>query len=111
MYTPHPGELDTPIDIYKTVNALNDNGYPVETKTLVCHVWADVKDASSSYSRAADTDITSVGLRFIIRYRSDVKEGMYVAYEGKKHQIETMGKFEHRHTYLELFTKVVEGVK
>ena len=111
MYTPHPGELNTPIDIYTTVNALNENGYPEESDTLVCHVRADVKDASSKYARAADTDVSELGLSFIIRWRSDVKVGMYVLWKGEKQNIETIGEFDHCHTYMELFTRSVTGVK
>ncbi len=110
MYKPHPGELNQPIDIYKISNTINQNGYPVKAETLVCHVWANVKDASSSYGHVADTDIASVGLKFTVRFRPDVKKGMFVLYKGEKHEIETTGEFDHRNTYLELFTKRVEGV-
>ncbi len=111
MYTPHPGELNTPIDIYYDSNEINENGYPVETHTHICHVWADVKDASSHYGRAADTDISELGLSFIIRWRPDIQPGMYVLWKGEKQNIETIGEFDHRHTYMELFTKSVKGVK
>ena len=111
MYRPKPGELDTPIDIYRTVNAINDNGYAVPTDELVCHVWANVQDASSQYARAADADVSTRGVKFIIRTRSDVREGQVIVYNGRRQNIETIGTFGRLSPYMELFTKSVEGVK
>lgn len=110
-YSPHPGELDTRVTIGKTVNDKNANGHPIQRDVPVCRVWAGVKDASSSYAHSADVDVSKVGLRFIIRFREDVKPGMYVEYEGGKHNIETTGRLGFRKTYMELFTKRVEGVQ
>ena len=111
MYNPHPGELNTPIDIYKTVNAINENGYPLETDTLVCHVWADVQDSSNRYFRTADTEITENTLYFFIRCRSDIRHGMFVLYCGEKYYIEQIGQLDFRHRYLQLTAKTVKGVK
>ena len=111
-YTPHPGELDRLIDIVHVVNDLNENGYPVARDDVVCRqIWAGVKDASSSYGHAADTDISTVGLRFHIRWRDDVKVGMTVLYEDERHEIVQIGTVGFNRAYLELFTKKVEGVR
>ena len=40
MKIPHPGELRHLVEIGRTFNAVNENGYPVETDQVVCRVWA-----------------------------------------------------------------------
>ena len=111
MYNPHPGELNTPVDIYSTTNTINENGYPVETDTLVCHVWADVQDASNRYFRTADADAAETGLTFFIRWRNDIQLGMWVMWNGERQYIEQIGQLDFRHRYLQLTTKSVKGVK
>ena len=44
MYVPHPGDLRHKIAIGVTTNVVNENGYPVETDSVLHHVWAGVED-------------------------------------------------------------------
>ena len=37
--SPHPGQLRHMVEVGRTVNAVNENGYPVETDEIVCRVW------------------------------------------------------------------------
>ena len=50
MKIPHPGELRHLVEIGRTVNAVNENGYPVETDQTICRVWAAAEDDSSAIS-------------------------------------------------------------
>ena len=62
MYVPHPGDLRHKIDIGVTTNVVNENGYPVETDSVLHHVWAGVEDESSRWFHAADADNAERGL-------------------------------------------------
>ena len=112
MYQPHPGDLNEKISIYRVENDINENGYPEAREvSLYSQIWADVKDASSSYNRAADTDVATVGMHFIIRYRTGIKRGNFVKWNDESYLITDIGEFEHKHDYLELFVRLVEGVR
>ena len=73
MKIPHPGELRHLVEIGRTVNAVNENGYPVETDQTICRVWAAAEDDSSRYFFSADAENAGRGLAFIIRWRADVE--------------------------------------
>ena len=81
---PHPGELRHKIEIGYTENAMNENGYPAPTDVVVCRVWAAVTDAGNQHYRAADVMNTEAVINFTIRYREDIKPGMWVRFQGEK---------------------------
>ena len=49
MKIPHPGELCQLVEIGKTVNIVNENGFPVETEQVICQVWAKAEDLYSVF--------------------------------------------------------------
>ena len=61
MKIPHPGELRHLVEIGRTVNAVNENGYPVETDQTICRVWAAAEDDSSRYFFSADAEMPGAG--------------------------------------------------
>ena len=71
MKIPHPGELRQLVEIGKTVNIVNENGFPVETEQVVCQVWAKAEDCDSRYFTAGDAENTERSIWFTIRWRSD----------------------------------------
>ena len=77
---PHPGELEHKIEIGYTENVINENGYPTPTDVVVCRVWAAVTDAGNQHYRAADVMNTEAVINFTIRYRKDIKPGMWVRF-------------------------------
>ena len=107
---PHPGQLRHMIEIGRTVNAVNENGYPIETDEVVCRVWAAVEDDSSRYLIAGDAETAERGLRFIIRWRGDIRPGMWVRFRDEKHQIEKVEEYDFRRRYLKLTTESSKGV-
>ena len=111
MKIPHPGELRHLVEIGRTVNAVNENGYPVETDQEVCRVWAAAEDASSRYFFAADAENAGRGLCFIIRWRADVQPGMWVKWNGEKQNIIALGEYDFKCRYLQLTTESVKGVR
>ena len=107
---PHPGQLRNLVEIGRTLNALNDNGYPVETDETLCRVWAAVEDGSSRYLIAGDAGTAARGLIFIIRWRGDIRPGMWVRFREEKNRIEKVEEYDFKRRYLKLSTASAEGV-
>ena len=78
MHIPHPGQLRHMVEIGRTVNSVNENGYPVTNDQVICQVWAGCEDDSSRYFFSADAENAERGLCFVIRWRSDICAGMWV---------------------------------
>lgn len=49
-------------------------------------------------------------LNFTIRYRTDVKAGMWVRFQGEKWTISTLGEYSFQKTYLGLKASIAKGV-
>lgn len=107
---PHPGFLRNKVKIGYTVNTINKNGYPEETDVILCKPWAGVTDAGNQEYRSADAQNSEAVINFTIRYRNDVKPGMWVLFKGKKWIISTIGEFEFKNTYIGLKASIAEGV-
>ena len=108
--TPHPGDLRHMVEIGYTVNEINENGYPVAKDVVLCKVWAQATDAGNQHYRSADTMNTEAVINFTIRYRSDVKPGMWVMFQGEKWDISTLGEYGFKRTYLGLKASIAKGV-
>lgn len=109
--TPHPGDMTHMIAIGETVNAINENGYPVEADSTVCTVHAAIEDASGRWFFGGDADAVRREIRFVIRWRSDVAEGMWVEYDGKRRTITQITEYDYRKRYMLLATQNIEGVR
>lgn len=107
---PHPGQLRNLVEIDRTANAANENGYPVETDELLYQAWAAVEDGSSRYLIAGDAGTAARGLIFIIRWRADVRPGMWVRFRDEKHRIEQVEEYDFKRRYLKLITESSKGV-
>lgn len=108
--TPHPGDLRHRIQIGYTISNINENGYPEEKDVIVCKVWASAIDAGNQHYRAADVMNTEAVINFTIRYRRDVKPGMWVKFQDRKWIISTLGEYSFKRTYLGLKASLAEGV-
>ena len=111
MKIPHPGELRQLVEIGRTVHAINENGFPVETDQVVCQVWAKAEGCDSRYFASGDAEHTERGIWFTIRWRCDVQPGMWVRWNGQKQIITEIGEYDFRRRYLRLTTKAVKGVR
>lgn len=107
---PHPGDLRHLVEIGYTENTINENGYPEPNDVVVCRTWASVVDAGNQHYRAADVMNTEQVLNFTIRYRSDIKPGMWVRFRNEKWDISTLGKYSFKRTYLGLKASLSKGV-
>ena len=107
---PHPGDLRHLVEIGYTENSINANGYPEPKDVVVCKVWAACIDAGNQHYRAADVMNTEQVINFTIRYRPDVKPGMWVLWNGQKQIITEIGEYDFKRRYLRLTTTAVKGV-
>ena len=107
---PHPGNLRHLVEIGYTENSINENGYPEPKDVVVCKVWSAVTDAGNQHYRSADVMNTEAVINFTIRYRDDVKPGMWVRFRDKKWLISTLGEYGFRGDYLGLKASLSEGV-
>ncbi len=102
--TPNAGNLNKRISIVKTSIAQDEEGNRVTTDTTVCTVWAGVQDATmTEYYEAARNQMDHV-VNFNIRYRKDIAEGMFVVFDGGKHEIKEINKGLYQRAYLTLKT-------
>lgn len=108
--TPHPGDLKNRVQIGYTENRINDNGYPAPLDVVLCEVWASAIDAGNQHFRSADVMNTEQVVNFTIRYRDDVKPGMWVKFRDEKWNISTLGYYGFSKTYLGLKASLAKGV-
>jgi SPP1 family predicted phage head-tail adaptor len=107
---PHPGDLRHLVEIGHTENAINENGYPEPKDIVLCRVWAAATDAGNQHYRAADVMNAETVINFTIRYRSGIRSGMWVRFQGEKWIISTLGEYAFRRNYLGLKASVSKGV-
>ena len=108
--TPHPGDLRHRVIIGYTENVINENGYPDERDVVICRVWASAIDAGNQHYRSADVMNTEAVVNFTIRYRSDIKPGMWVKFRDEKWIISTLGEYSFQKAYLGLKASLQKGV-
>ena len=108
--TPHPGDLKHRVDIGYTVSGANANGYPEERDVVVCRVWASAIDAGNQHYRSADVMNTEAVVNFTIRYRPDIKPGMWVKFRDEKWYISTLGEYGFARAYLGLKASMQKGI-
>ena len=108
--TPHPGDLRHRVQIGYTENVINANGYPEPTDVVVCSVWASAIDAGNQHYRSADVMNTEQVVNFTIRYRDDIKPGMWVRFRGEKWFISTLGEYSFQRDYLGLKASMQKGI-
>jgi SPP1 family predicted phage head-tail adaptor len=108
--TAHPGELRHRIEIGKTENMVNENGYPEPNDTVICTVWASVSDNSSRRIQTADSSVAEAGRLFVIRYRDELQPGMWVRFLNEKWTIAALEGYGHQRRYLGLQTYLTKGV-
>lgn len=107
MHIPHPGQLRHMVEIGRTTNTVNENGYPEAADQVICRVWAGCEDDSSRYFFSADAENAERGLCFIIRWRNDVCAGMWIMWNGEKQMITKVGEYDFKRRYMKLTTESV----
>lgn len=102
--------LNRKVEIFKPVQGEeNELGQREIAEELVDVVWAVIVPQTGSmlHGRAADTVLTRVTHKFIVRYRPDLTTDMYIMYGGQRFDIVYILDPYANHERLEIFT---EGV-
>jgi len=107
---PHPGDLRHLVEIGITVNVVNANGYSETTDTVLCSVWASVTDISSRQTQSADSSVMENGILFGIRFREEIRPGMWVRFLDVKWTISALEGFGYKRRYLGLKAYSAKGV-
>lgn len=77
-----------------------------EKTVVVLKYWGGYTDKY----RSADVMNTEAVINFTIRYREDIKPGMWVRFQGDKWNISTLGEYSFKRTYLGLKASIAKGV-
>jgi SPP1 family predicted phage head-tail adaptor len=101
--------LNRKIEIYQPVQQGDENelGQRDIAKKLIDTVYAAIVPQTGTmlHGRAADTVLTRVTHKFIIRYRSDLTTDMYIRYGGQRYDIIYLLDPYANHERLEIFTE------
>lgn len=108
--SPHPGDLCHRVQIGYTENTVNANGYPEARDVILCTVWSSATDAGNQHYRSADTMNTETAVDFTIRWRNDIKPGMWVLFQNEKWIIISLGEYSFQRKYLGLKASISKGV-
>jgi len=98
------------VEIGITENAVNENGYSVATDIVLCSVWASVTDISSRQTQSADSNVMENGILFGIRFREDIRPGMWVRFLDVKWTISALEGYGYQRRYLGLKAYSAKGV-
>lgn len=87
------GELNKKITVLKIVNTINENGYPVAVEKTIVNCRAAVEDGtyrtnehfSAALGRVAE--IVSFTVRYKVAKDYQIREGMYIRFEGETYRI------------------------
>ena len=108
--TPTPGDLRHRITIGYTERETNANGFQEPHDVVLCKVWASADDAGENDIVAADARNLTDIINFTIRYREDVKVGMWVEFEGKRRTITSLGNYSFKKEWLGMKTACEKAV-
>ncbi len=98
------GELRHMISIVKVVNTKDAESITTSSDVAVCTCWASVKDAGSrEFYQAAAQQLEDV-VNFVIRWRTDIKAGMVIVFDGARHEIKQVSRLSHARDYILLKT-------
>lgn len=83
------GRLKHRINVYSTVNTVNDEGTFVTEKKLIASPYCEVSKTTIKEFRQMGLDARSDTIDFIIRYRqkADIQSDMIVEFKGKQYKI------------------------
>lgn len=105
---PSAGELNQRLEIVSVINTIDAEGYPEETSVSVCECWGQAIISGDAAYEAANAATETGAYLFTIRWRNDVKVGMYVHFEGKYYLINALNDFDNKKAFLGMKTSVSE---
>lgn len=103
------GMLNQRIAIGYTDNYADVDGYPTGADHVIARCWAYVRDGGRQDFDNAGTHNAEIALNFTVRWRTDVKPGMWIDFRGERYTISALGYHEFRKKYLGMKAAVVRG--
>lgn len=81
------GQLNRLISLQRKVEAKDDDGDLVESWSEFAKPWARKVDLAGRELEAAMSISQEISVRFLVRYRTDVKQGMRIALAGEFYHV------------------------
>lgn len=99
----NPGELNKKIKFVTTTSGCDADGYPVKAETIQHECWAKVTNTSGTEVIKANTEISEVRTRFLIRYTSkNIDRTWVIKFDACYYDIEYINDYGHSHEYIEI---------
>lgn len=92
---------------FQSKGGIDAEGYPIEGKVDFKTLWAMVKTISAKEYHQAKSDQSEITTRFIIRYRTDLKEDMTILYGKRTFEIESIINDDEQNKTLTIIGKEV----
>ncbi|SHH05935.1 phage head closure protein [Tepidibacter thalassicus] len=105
------GELNKRISIVEIQQMQDEYGFATEQETEVCKCWAKVSNMSGREVFKAGADYSKVKIRFLIRYRKDIKlnTDMKIRFNNKLYNIVYINNYNFNNKFVELIAEVVNN--
>lgn len=105
------GELNKRIKIVSSESVLDEEGFPVNTETIIHECWTKVSQVSGTELIKANAEFTNVSTRFLIRYTTkDINEDMAIIFNGKRYNITYINNYNYSNEFIEILTNKKDKV-
>lgn len=102
------GKYNKRISIYAVTTSKDDDGFPIETRTLILKPWASVKTTRGFTIIANNSDFEKALTNFTIRYpKVEITRDYQIDYHGKTYTIEYLNNVNEANVELEIQAKEV----
>ena len=108
-----PGDLRKKIQIVRRSDGetYDDEGFPVESETIVRTCWARVSGTSGTELIKAGQELADAKKRFLVRWTdTEINESMYVLYNGEYYNIVLVNTYADDGRYTEIWTQKNKAV-
>lgn len=103
------GKYNKKITIYKVEVTEDNQGFPIETKTIVLQPWAQVKTTRGMTIIINNSDFEKAYTNFTVRYpQTEINRRMLIDFNSKTYTIEYLNNVNEAGIELEIQAKEVE---
>ena len=103
------GKYNRLITIYQIVQSKDNDGFPIDTETIILQPYASVKTLRGYTLITNNTDFEKAYINFTIRYphNTEITRDMLIKYRGKTYTIEYLNNIDFANVELEIQAKEV----
>lgn len=87
------GKMDQRVQIYRITRTMGTQGQPIETRSLVCDIWAAVDDRTND-EQLDDSNIYPVRQMTVTVYARPISENCELRYDGVDYNILSTDKIK-----------------